>query len=862
VTLHSEISDWAATRPLWQQDALRRLVQTRVTAKDIDEIADLARIEHGIATSTTLTPLPLAASDAVVSGNDRAIVVLTRLGELAHVNALESRQSLTIASAGLTIVHGENGAGKSGYVRVLKQVCRARGGADPVYSNVYVDDEEPASAVIEYRINDQPLKIDWTIGDTGPRDLREVSIFDARSAAIYVADDAAVAYLPSGLDLFPRLSKICDAVRSNLEQEHARLTRELDLWSDFPSDTIAFRCLQRLHVDGAKETCELFAVLSDAERERLEELRARDRKYRSNDPAARAIVLRQSVQRVTEAALRWKAIASHLDFDAIADLRRAHATFRTASEAASIAAGHAFSDVPISGIGTPAWQLLWRTARAFAEREATPSQAFPPHLGELCVLCLQSVPDEVAQRLARFETFVKGQIQRSVDAASEDLEKKRSLIGELRCGEIATPALLDELRTLDPASAIALDESISEMWRRQQMALSLSGAEILQDTLSDPLPPLRALVGRLRSEAATFEAASIPSERATVEDALRELEARERLAQVFDRIHIQIERERKRRALGEAINATNTAPITKCSRELLAKTITAPLAEAFEKQRESLRLMHIPIRVEGTRGEKGTALHGLRLNQSTSRPVSTASILSEGEHRCIALAAFLAEVSLQNSESTLVFDDPVSSLDHGRRAYVARQVVLISKRRPVLVFTHDLVFLWLLQEHADEEAATYVARSIRRGGQTAGFIADEAPWDGQKVKQRIGALKSKLVHLEKQATADPERYESDIRLFYGRLRDTWERAVEETLLQGAIRRFSPEIKTQSLRKLHRLTPEQLGTLEAGMTKASNWVQGHDHAPELGAVPPLPEEARLDLAQLEDWVRDINAMHNG
>ena len=767
MTLHTEIIDWAATRPLWQQDALRRLVQTRVTSKDIQEIADLARNEHGIATGTTLLPVPLAASEAVGSENERDIVVLTRIAELAHVNALEAHQSLTIGATGLTIVHGENGAGKSGYVRVLKQVCRARGGADAVYPNVYADDIEPASAVIEYEVNGQSYKIEWTIGSARPRDLREVSIFDARSATIYVADDAAVAYLPYGLDLFPRLSSVCDAVRTNLDQEHAQLTRELDPWSDFPSDTIGFRCLQRLHVDGARETCERLAVLSDAERERLEELRNKDRKYRTDDPAARAIVLRQTVQRVSEAALRWKAVASHLAFGEIGALRQAHATLKTASDAASITAKQAFSDAPISGIGTASWQVLWRAARAFAERESRPIQAFPPQLGELCVLCLQSVTDEAAQRLARFEGFVKGQVQRAVDVAADDLEKRRSLIGELRCGEIAPSALLDELRTLDVAAATALEESIGELRRRQEAALSLPGAEVPQDILGDPLPPLRALVSRLKSEAATFEAASLPGERTAVEDALRELEARERLTQVFDRIDVQIERERKRRALSEAINATNTAPITKCSRELLARTITAPLADAFEKQRDSLHLMHIPIRVEGIRGEKGTALHGLRLHQSTSRPVSTASILSEGEHRSIALAAFLAEVSLQNSESTLVFDDPVSSLDHGRRAYVARQVVMISKHRPVLVFTHDLVFLWLLQEHADEENAAYVTRSIRRGGQTAGFIADEAPWDGQKVKQRIGVLKTRLVQLEAEAMVDPERYESDIRVFTG-----------------------------------------------------------------------------------------------
>jgi hypothetical protein len=40
------------------------------------------------------------------------------------------------------------------------------------------------------------------------------------------------------------------------------------------------------------------------------------------------------------------------------------------------------------------------------------------------------------------------------------------------------------------------------------------------------------------------------------------------------------------------------------------------------------------------------------------------SVLSEGEQTCIALAAFLAEVATMDHCSALVFDDPVTSLDH------------------------------------------------------------------------------------------------------------------------------------------------------------------------------------------------------
>jgi len=41
--------------------------------------------------------------------------------------------------------------------------------------------------------------------------------------------------------------------------------------------------------------------------------------------------------------------------------------------------------------------------------------------------------------------------------------------------------------------------------------------------------------------------------------------------------------------------------------------------------------------------------------------------------RCLALAAFLAELAASDSRSAIVFDDPVSSLDHMHRVNVAKR---------------------------------------------------------------------------------------------------------------------------------------------------------------------------------------------
>lgn len=44
--------------------------------------------------------------------------------------------------------------------------------------------------------------------------------------------------------------------------------------------------------------------------------------------------------------------------------------------------------------------------------------------------------------------------------------------------------------------------------------------------------------------------------------------------------------------------------------------------------------------------------------------VTLSEVLSEGERRALSLAAFLAEQSIGGGSGCLVFDDPVSSLDH------------------------------------------------------------------------------------------------------------------------------------------------------------------------------------------------------
>src|SRR5690606_25994141 len=89
----------------------------------------------------------------------------------------------------------------------------------------------------------------------------------------------------------------------------------------------------------------------------------------------------------------------------------------------------------------------------------------------------------------------------------------------------------------------------------------------------------------------------------------------------------------------------------------------------------------------------------------TRKPTaSVGQVLSEGEHRCVALAAFMAELATTENKSGIVFDDPVSSLDHMHREAVAKRLIAEAANRQVIVFTHDLAFLFELNRAADRKS--------------------------------------------------------------------------------------------------------------------------------------------------------------
>ena len=86
-----------------------------------------------------------------------------------------------------------------------------------------------------------------------------------------------------------------------------------------------------------------------------------------------------------------------------------------------------------------------------------------------------------------------------------------------------------------------------------------------------------------------------------------------------------------------------------------------------------------------------------------------------------------------------------------------------------------------------------------------GRLYDVEAWIAIGVKERISVLRARLQAATALAKGDHDGYESAGREIFGRLRETWERAVPELLLNDVVERYRPSIDTKKIAPLHDIT---------------------------------------------------------
>lgn len=854
MSIIQEIHEWSKGLPPWQQDAIARLYQNRsLGAADLEDLYALAKAEAGIPDLDDRKPNKLADAQIAPPVDPTRVVQLAAVKELSHVNALANGGGVPIALTGLTVIYGENGAGKSGYSRVFKHACRARDRREPILPNAHLDAKQTgvAQAVFSAVIDGVPTDLPWQYGSVAPEPLSEIAIFDTHCARAYIDNHGDFAYAPYGLDILEGLAGVCSKLKQRATQDKAANAPSDAAYSMLTKEqTAVAAALSGIPAKTGPREIERLASLSQAELDRRALL---TKTLAEADPKQKAQALRQKALRLSGLKDRIGAAVALINDDKVNRLRELIDKSNTAKAAAELAATE-FKQSPgqLAGTGGDEWKALFEAARLFSQ-VSHPEHAFPALPADAnCPLCQNGLGPDGAARLIKFETFIQQAAEKTAKESRETAATAYREVQKASLDMMFRDGLVEETTEIDPALAVVCSSMQECLTTRRQSVMQAAAAEVNWDQIpalpADPQPSLAHIIEGLLDQAKALEATADQKVRGEMTAEKRELDARLRLGEIKGAVLEAISKHELCDKLQACVGSMDTRGISRKSTELSQTTASQELADALNQELQYLKVHHLQV-VMKPESPGGKTQFKLVLQLPGGGTPS--AILSEGEQRAIAIASFLAEIKLGKGRGGIVLDDPVSSLDHRRRWEVAERLARESLTRQVIVFTHDIYFLCILEQKVEELGGALTKNYIRRTAQGYGVHSQDLPFDVLGTKDRLGRLRQELVAIRQAVKAGEEdEHRRLTSACYGRLRLAWERCIEEVLLNGAVQRFGEGVSTQRLKSVV-VTDEDYREVEIGMSKSSKFE--HDAATPVGRLPmPEPAELEQDIERLATW----------
>lgn len=854
-TLLEEILEWSQTLPEWQRDALRRLFQhgaADLTDADYSDLYMMMKSGKGVV-SSDLKPLTLDASHLPRASGASEHTTLKAIRDLTAVNRLLSGQTLSFSSQGMTVVYGGNGTGKSGYARVLKKACRARDQSE----NVLTDASDPAqvgsipAATFDIEVSGTAKSVAWALDKAAPDEMATIAVFDGKCARAYLTTEGEVDYIPYGLDAVAGLAKVVlPELENRLATEIATLDVDQAMLEPLSGNTKVGSLIEGFGPNTKQEDVECLADLTDEELKRLGEL---DKILADEDPRATANKVRLEVQRIDGLAARIDAASRVVSTEAAEELEELDRDAVNATRAMQEAAQSLRSGEDLlPGTGDELWRRMFEAAQRYSVGGAYPGHTFP-HTddGALCPLCQQEL-GEAGERLKRFQSFVE---QDTAKTAQQAIKTLGAALEALKASAIdfqLDAALTAELSAINPGLPELVKDYQSKVDARRDAILTSSASHdwsTLPRLEDEPAPLLREQSALLATKADVLDKAANGEQRKALEVESDELRARSRLKDSLKAVSKLLVSVKLKAALEDCRKDLKTTGISTKAKALADGAVTGKLREALDD--EFKKLGGVPFELKlADRSEKGKTVYKLQMKAVAGAKLE--DILSEGEQRAIAIGSFLAELSLAGHRGGIIFDDPVSSLDHQRKGSIAKRLAEEAKFRQVIVFTHDIVFLSMLADEAKRAKAIFNAHWLEKeaDGRAGRVTLNETPTT-TKVYLDTKLARASIGAAEKVTGQDRER---TLRQAGGELRRTLEEIVAMHLFKDVVGRWRENLRLTLVKEIHwdNSLADEIDSLFAELSRV---VEGHSHTLEYSGGPPDIDELKKLADRVDGAIRE-------
>ena len=835
---NEDIRQWLLKQQDWLQEAADRLLNKgSLSQTDVQELVALLKTPQG--QKATKPKLFAGLLQATHSDDD---LRLYSIGEITGIEGLAPRRPLTFGKSNLTVVYGHNGSGKSSYARLLKKVT-GKPRAQELKANVFQPNASQSKCKFTFKVQGVEIQTDW-VANTAPIEaLRAVDIFDADEAAHYLKSESAAAYTPPIVSMFERLAGACDLVKEKLQDDQNKLIKALPaLPFEYTATTIG-KIYSSLKYDMNQVTLSDCLTWTDENEkvlnQTIERLKTSDHGALAKQKREKQIQVQQIAIGLEQAFDAYSTIAT----ERLRELRvTAHSKRKIAVESAKV------ESAELGHVGSDTWRAMWKAARAYSQN-VYPAQPFPVTEGARCVLCHQELSVVAQERLKAFERFVQSKLESEATEAETTYTNAKNLLPSAW-----TPSQID---TQAQAAGLSNDDSWPAYLKTFWTSVIQARTALIDNEKTAPAIPvveaadavkkLTDFASQLEKEALQHDADALSIDAGALAKTKLELDAKKWVTQQSVAVQAEVERLKEYKAYDDWKSLANSRGVSQKSGEVAEQVITHAYVKRFNNELQALGATRIKVELVKSKIDKGKTLHRLQLKGVVDKQTIDA-VLSEGERRIVAIAAFLADLTEKPSNAPFIFDDPISSLDQTWEERTIKRLVQISETRQVIVFTHRLSFMGLIDEKAKEMDAIH----IRQEHWGAGDIG-EVPLYGKKPELALNDLKNSRLT---QARKKYETEGSDAYYLLGKaicsdFRILLERVVEYVLLADVVQRHRRAVNTQGkIQNLAKIKPADCALIEELMSKYSRFE--HSQSYEAPVDLPCPDELGKDISRLLTW----------
>lgn len=548
----------------WKYTLNQALVLGELSHQELETAYILAKMEFGLEDKSPDYEILTQKAKATGYHAETEENKLISVGNAVNISTLAEEKKIEFSPKGLTVIYGNNGAGKSSYAKILKNACLTRGEAPALKHNIFAAKVGIPSAEIQIESNGKPELVTWNNQlEPDPR-LKSIRVFDSQSSIHYLSKTDTLDFKPAALKLLDELLKVSSFIANKAKKEETsclpvHVLPQMNIGTT-PSKLVISSQLKPENVDLLYATQKELSELQELRKEVIELTNNSPQtlKDRYQKRRLRAVPLQKFLQNLVD-TLNLKSVEHYK-----AVYSKKEQTKLAAAELSSVT----FSQLPVSNIGSEQWLTMWNAAKLFIEN-AEQKKTFPLQEGDHCPTCLQEIDNTTASRLASFDTYLRSELQKEADAALKNWNTELKKIRDLSFSTIPYDAILNEIKEKDAELGTQFDTLILTLKTRADSLLQ-DIPEFKQEKINSvALTRLNSYITKLEeAEKAVLNDEAKAAAIKVKQQRIFEIEDKEKILAVKEQIKAEITKAKQRDVYDKVKRSTSTTAITRLNNEI------------------------------------------------------------------------------------------------------------------------------------------------------------------------------------------------------------------------------------------------------------------------------------------------------